>query len=57
MAKIVGVSQSTISREPNRNTGLNGYRHQQAKRLRDQRRNANHSGSIGRSVRILKTYL
>ena len=42
MAKIVGVSQPTISRELKRNTGLNGYRHQQAQRLCDQRRRATH---------------
>jgi IS30 family transposase len=42
MAKIVGVSQSTISRELTRNTGLNGYRHQQAQRFTDQRRALTH---------------
>ena len=38
IAKIIGVSQPTISRELKRNTGLKGYRHQQAQRLSDQRR-------------------
>ena len=42
IAKIVGVSQPTISREFKRNTGGNGYRHQQAQRSTDQRRNATH---------------
>lgn len=35
---LVGVSQSTISRELRRNTGLRGYRHKQAQEYRDQRR-------------------
>ena len=43
MAKIVGMSQPTISRELKRNTGLNGYSHLQAQHLRDQRRSATHS--------------
>lgn len=35
---LVGVSQSTISRELRRNTGLRGYRHKQAQEARDRRR-------------------
>jgi IS30 family transposase len=42
IAKIIGVSQSTISREFKRNTGLNGYRHQQAQCLTNQRRGRTH---------------
>ena len=37
IADIIGVSQSTISRELARNTGERGYRHQQAQRKRDER--------------------
>ena len=37
IADIIGVSQSTISRELSRNTGERGYRHQQAQRKRDTR--------------------
>lgn len=41
IAKIVGVSKSTISREMKRNTGLKGYRPNQAnERALDRRRNA-----------------
>ena len=43
IANIVGVDQATICRELKRNIGLNGYRHQQAQRLRDQRRKASYS--------------
>ncbi len=42
IANIIGVSQPTISRELKRNTGLNGYRHQQAQRLTNQRRSRTH---------------
>jgi len=35
----VGASQATISRELRRNTGQRGYRHKQAQRLSDDRRN------------------
>lgn len=38
IADAVGVSQSTISRELNRNTGLRGYRHKQAQAKADERR-------------------
>jgi len=38
IAELVGVSQSTISREINRNTGERGYRHKQAQTLSDNRR-------------------
>jgi len=38
IADLVGVSQSTISREINRNTGERGYRHKQAQTLSDNRR-------------------
>lgn len=37
MAKALGRSQSTLSREIRRNTGQRGYRHKQAKRLAEQR--------------------
>ena len=37
IADIIGVSQSTISRELSRNTGERGYRHKQAQRKRDAR--------------------
>ena len=41
IAKIVGVSKSTISREMKRNTGLKGYRPKQAnERALDRRKNA-----------------
>ena len=38
IADLIGVSQSTISREINRNTGERGYRHKQAQTLSDNRR-------------------
>ncbi len=38
IADAVGVDQSTISRELNRNTGLRGYRHKQAQSKTDERR-------------------
>ncbi|MEN8130142.1 MAG: IS30 family transposase [Pseudomonadota bacterium] len=37
IAKALGRSQSTLSREVGRNTGHRGYRHQQANRLAEQR--------------------
>ena len=37
IAKAMGRSQSTISRELHRNTGRRGYRHKQANRLTDER--------------------
>jgi IS30 family transposase len=37
IAKAMGRSQSTISREIQRNTGRRGYRHKQANRLTDER--------------------
>ena len=37
MAKALGRSQSTLSREISRNSGQRGYRHQQAHRLAEQR--------------------
>jgi IS30 family transposase len=37
IAKALGRSQSTLSREISRNTGQRGYRHQQANRLAEQR--------------------
>ncbi len=37
IAKAMGRSQSTISREIHRNTGQRGYRHKQADRLTDER--------------------
>ena len=41
IATVLGVAQSTISRELNRNTGLRGYRHKQAEsRAIDRRQNA-----------------
>ena len=42
IGEITGVSQSAISRELSRNTGLNGYRHKQAQRFSDNRRQATH---------------
>lgn len=38
IARVVGVNQSTISRELARNTGQRGYRHKQAQRLATERR-------------------
>jgi IS30 family transposase len=38
IANTIGVSQSTISRELKRNTGLRGYRHQQADNMSSNRR-------------------
>jgi IS30 family transposase len=38
MAKLLGRSEGTISRELQRNTGARGYRHQQAGELANQRR-------------------
>ena len=37
IAKAIGRSQSTISREIRRNTGQRGYRHKQANRLAGER--------------------
>jgi len=42
IADAVGVSQSTISREFSRNTGLRGYRHKQAQAKADERRRGAH---------------
>ncbi len=42
IAQAIGVQQSTISRELKRNTGLRGYRHDQAQRLTHTRRCATH---------------
>lgn len=38
IASVIGVHKSTVSREIRRNTGLRGYRPQQAQRLTDERR-------------------
>ena len=38
IAQAIGMSQSTISRELKRNTGLRGYRHNQAQAKTDERR-------------------
>lgn len=38
IARVVGVNQSTISRELARNTGQRGYRHKQAQRMANERR-------------------
>ncbi len=38
IATLIGVSQSTVSRELSRNTGLRGYRHNQAHRAAVERR-------------------
>jgi transposase, IS30 family len=40
IAKLIGVSQSSVSRELSRNTGLRGYRHDQAQRKSIERRQA-----------------
>jgi len=37
MARLLGKAASTVSREVSRNTGLKGYRHQQAQRKADER--------------------
>ena len=42
IAMIVGCHKSTISREIKRNTGLRGYRPQQAQRLANERKHAKH---------------
>ena len=42
IAEVIGVSQSSISRELARNTGERGYRHQQAQRKTVDRRRATH---------------
>jgi IS30 family transposase len=42
MAELVGVCQSSISRELARNTGERGYRHKQAQRKAEERRRAAH---------------
>lgn len=42
IAQVLGVSQSTISREIRRNSGERGYRHQQAQRKSVQRRRSTH---------------
>ena len=46
IARILGRSKSTISREVRRNKGLRGYRPKQAHRLAQERRKANGSGRI-----------
>ncbi|MFT7461478.1 MAG: IS30 family transposase [Planctomycetota bacterium] len=38
IAKIIGTTQSTVSRELARNTGARGYRHKQAQERTNQRR-------------------
>ncbi len=45
IARLVGRSESTISRELKRNKGLRGYRPQQAQRLSDNRRREAHKSS------------
>jgi IS30 family transposase len=42
IAELLGIHQSTVSRELSRNTGLRGYRHQQAQEKAEQRRAATH---------------
>ena len=42
IGEIIGVSQSTVSRELRRNTGFKGYRHKQAQRFSDNHRQATH---------------
>lgn len=42
IAQKIGVHPSTIGRELKRNTGLRGYRNQQAQRLTDERRKSAH---------------
>ncbi len=42
IASVVGVSQSSISRELSRNSGLRGYRHRQAQRKAEDRRKETH---------------
>lgn len=37
MAGLLGMAASTVCREVSRNTGLQGYRHQQAQRKADER--------------------
>ena len=46
IAMIVGCHKSTISREIRRNTGLQGYRPQQAQRLANQRKHTKHQRRI-----------
>ena len=36
VAEMMGIHPSTLSRELRRNSGLRGYRHQQAQRLADE---------------------
>lgn len=45
IAQKIGVHPSTIGRELKRNTGLRGYRNQQAQRLTDERRKSAHKAS------------
>lgn len=40
IARLIGVSQSSVSRELSRNVGLRGYRHNQAHQKAEQRRRA-----------------
>jgi IS30 family transposase len=42
IASVVGVSQSSISRELSRNSGLRGYRHRQAQQKAERRRKETH---------------
>jgi len=42
IADLLGIHQSTVSRELSRNTGLKGYRHKQAQEKADLRRSATH---------------
>jgi IS30 family transposase len=53
IAKQLNVSQSTISREFTRNTGLRGYRIQQAQRLAQQRR-AEASKAIKMTAKLIE---
>ena len=46
IAMIVGCHKSTISREIRRNTGLRGYRPQQAQRLANERKHAKNQPRI-----------
>lgn len=45
IAEFLGVHASTISREIKRNSGMKGYRHQQAQRKADARRHAASAGA------------
>ena len=52
IADAVGTSQSTVSRELKRNTGQRGYRHKQAQRLSDDRRN-----QAGKAIKMTQTMI